>query len=149
MINSTNPNEEELWNTHYNQWMKEKEDLRKQQLSLDKADNEYYKRANLILKFCQHASSIFIKSSADEKRLICEVIGSNFIANGKNIDITLHSAIYDIIDMVENNAINNGRFELTENQTGIKKEPSKKALDLNGGADEARTRDLLRDRQTL
>ena len=43
----------------------------------------------------------------------------------------------------------NARFELAETQSGIKKEPSKKALNLNGGNDEARTRDLLRDRQAL
>ena len=29
----------------------------------------------------------------------------------------------------------NGRFELTKNQLGTKKEPSKKAPNLNGGAD--------------
>ena len=43
----------------------------------------------------------------------------------------------------------NGRFELTKNQLGTKKEPSKKALNLNGGNDEARTRDLMRDRHAL
>lgn len=32
----------------------------------------------------------------------------------------------------------NGRFELTKNQLGTKKEPLKKALNLNGGADVAR-----------
>lgn len=32
----------------------------------------------------------------------------------------------------------NARFELAETQSGTKKEPSKKALDLNGGNDEAR-----------
>ena len=30
------------------------------------------------------------------------------------------------------------RFELTESQMGIKKEPSEKALDLNGGLDASR-----------
>ena len=43
----------------------------------------------------------------------------------------------------------NGRFELAKNQSGTKKEPLNKALNLNGGNDEARTRDLLRDRQAL
>ena len=43
----------------------------------------------------------------------------------------------------------NARFELTETQSGTKKEPSKKALNLNGGNDEARTRDLMRDRHAL
>jgi hypothetical protein len=32
----------------------------------------------------------------------------------------------------------NGRFELAQTQVGTKKEPIKKALDLNGGNDEAR-----------
>ena len=32
----------------------------------------------------------------------------------------------------------NGRFELTKNQLGTKKEPLKKALNLNGGVDVAR-----------
>ena len=41
------------------------------------------------------------------------------------------------------------RFELTETQSGTKKEPFKKALNLNGGNDEARTRDLMRDRHAL
>ena len=43
----------------------------------------------------------------------------------------------------------NTRFELTETQAGIKKEPTKEALNLNGGNDEARTRDLMRDRHAL
>ena len=41
------------------------------------------------------------------------------------------------------------RFELTETQLGQQKRASKKALDLNGGNDEARTRDLMRDRHAL
>lgn len=43
----------------------------------------------------------------------------------------------------------NGRFELAQTQSCTKKEPLDKALNLNGGTDEARTRDLLRDRQAL
>ena len=43
----------------------------------------------------------------------------------------------------------NSTIELAETQAGIKKEPTKEALNLNGGTDEARTRDLLRDRQAL
>ena len=47
------------------------------------------------------------------------------------------------------NNLPDNRYELDESQTGIKKEPSKKALNLNGGNDEARTRDLMRDRHAL
>ena len=88
-------------------------------------------------------------SSPSEKRTICEIIGSNFIANGKNIDITLYPIFYDIIEMNHSGSSQNGRFELTQTQSGQKKRASKKAPLLNGGTDEARTRDLLRDRQTL
>ena len=43
----------------------------------------------------------------------------------------------------------NARFELVKNQSDTKKEPINKALNLNGGNDEARTRDLMRDRHAL
>ena len=43
----------------------------------------------------------------------------------------------------------NSTIELAETQAGIKKEPTKRALNLNGGNDEARTRDLMRDRHAL
>ena len=40
-------------------------------------------------------------------------------------------------------------IELAQTQSGTTKEPLKKALNLNGGNDEARTRDLMRDRHAL
>lgn len=40
-------------------------------------------------------------------------------------------------------------FEVAQAQSGTKKEPLDKALNLNGGNDEARTRDLMRDRHAL
>ena len=40
-------------------------------------------------------------------------------------------------------------IEPTETRMNIKKTTSYEAVLLNGGTDEARTRDLLRDRQTL
>ena len=66
---------------------------------LNKADDEFYKQSDLILKFCKNASKIFMEATPSEKRTICEIIGSNFIASGKNIDITLYPVFYDIIEM--------------------------------------------------
>ena len=57
----------------------------------------------------------------------------------------MYPVFYDIIEMNRLGRSQNGRFELAENQSGIKKEPLNKALNLNGGNDEARTRDLMRD----
>lgn len=149
MLKSTNDVEDELWNNTYTQLRAEKEQLREQLTCIDKADDEFYKQSDLILRFCKNASKIFIKATPSEKRTICEIIGSNFIANGKNIDITLYPVFYDVIEMNQLNRSQNARFELTETQSGTKKEPSKEALNLNGGNDEARTRDLMRDRHAL
>lgn len=90
-----------------------------------------------------------MEATPSEKRTICKIIGSNFTANAKKIDITLYPLFYDVIEMNRLGRSQNGRFELAQTQSGIKKEPLEKALDLNGGNDEARTRDLMRDRHAL
>lgn len=102
-----------------------------------------------MLKFCKNAHALFLKATPDEKRTICEIIGSNFLATGKELSITLYPVFEDIIEFNKNNARYSSRFELAQTQSGTKKEPLEKALNLNGGNDEARTRDLLRDRQAL
>ena len=149
MLKSINENENTLWNNTYAQLQEEKVQLMDKLACINKADDEFYKQSDLILKFCKNASKIFMKATPSEKRTICEIIGSNFTANAKKIDITLYPVFYDIIEMNRLNHSENTRFELTETQSGIKKEPSKKAPNLNGGNDEARTRDLMRDRHAL
>ena len=141
--------ENELWNETYKELRAEKDELLNKLSLIDKADDEYYRQSDLILKFCKNASKIFSNSSASDKRTICEIIGSNFTANAQNIDISLYPLFYDVIQMNMLNRSENTRFELAETQAGIKKEPTKEALNLNGGNDEARTRDLMRDRHAL
>ncbi|CDC18124.1 recombinase [Clostridium sp. CAG:306] len=149
MLKSTNDSENELWNATYTELRAEKEHLMEKLSCIDKADDDFYKQSDLILKFCKNASKIFMKATPSEKRTICEIIGSNFTANAQNIDITLYPIFYDIIEMNRLGHSQNGRFELAQTQSCTKKEPLDKALNLNGGTDEARTRDLLRDRQAL
>ena len=145
MLKSIHEGENELWNSTYVQLQEEKSQLMDKLACINKADDEFYKQADLILKFCKNASQIFLKATPSQKRTICEIIGSNFKANAQNIDITMYPVFYDIIEMNRKGNSKKGRFELPETQTGTKKEPNKKALNLNGGTDEARTRDLLRD----
>ena len=66
-----------------------------------------------------------MEATPSEKRTICEIIGSNFIASGKNIDITLYPVFYDIIEMNRLGRSQNARFELVKNQLGTKKETLK------------------------
>lgn len=149
MLKNADGSEDELWNATYKQLSAEKTELRERLACIDKADDEFYKQSDLILNFCKDASNIFIKSTPSQKRTICEIIGSNFKANAQKLDITLYPLFYDIIQINMLNSSKSERFELTETQSGRKKEPSKKALNLNGGNDEARTRDLMRDRHAL
>ena len=99
MLKSSDSAENELWNQAYRELKAEKEQLPEKLASINKADDEFYKQSDLILKFCENASKTFMEATPSEKRAICEIIGSNFIASGKNIDITLYPVFYDIIEM--------------------------------------------------
>lgn len=77
---------------------------------INKADDEFYKQSDLILKFCKNASQLFLKATPSQKRTICEIIGSNFKANAQNIDITLYPVFYDIIEMKSLSHSQNTRF---------------------------------------
>lgn len=99
MLKSSDSAENELWNQAYRELKAEKEQLPEKLASINKADDEFYKQSDLILKFSKNAGKIFIEATPSEKRTICEIIGSNFIASGKNIDITLYPVFYDIIEM--------------------------------------------------
>ena len=95
--------EEDFWNKINKEYHAEKAELIEQLnrimdklACINKADDEFYKQSDLILKFCKNASKIFLKATPSEKRTICEIIGSNFTANAKKIDITLYPVFYDI-----------------------------------------------------
>ena len=149
LLKNPTPSVKEQWKENYNLWKEEKEALRIQQVSIDKADDNFYEISNTIINFCKNAHNFFISATPSQKRTICEILGSNFSANGKKLSITLHSVFNDIIEANKSQNHQPTRLELAETQAGIKKEPTKEALNLNGGTDEARTRDLLRDRQAL
>ena len=133
MLKNADSSEDVLWNATYKQLSAEKTELREKLACIDKADDEFYKQSDLILKFCKNASKIFLKATPSEKRTICEIIGSNFTANAQKIDITLYPIFYDIIEMNRLSHSKNARFELSEMQAGQQKRASKKALDFNGG----------------
>lgn len=78
MLKSIHEGENEIWNSTYAQLQEEKSQLMDKLACINKADDEFYKQADLILKFCKNASQIFLKATPSQKRTICEIIGSNF-----------------------------------------------------------------------
>ena len=106
----------------------QKEDLLEQLSRIDKADDEFYKQSDLILKFCKNASKIFMEATPSEKRTICEIIGSNFTANAKKIDVTLYPVFYDIIEMNRMGNSENGSSNSFKLKQALKKSLLKRLL---------------------
>lgn len=77
MLKSSDSAENELWNQTYRELKAEKEQLLEKLACINKADDEFYKQSDLILKFCKNASKIFLEATPSEKRTICKIIGSN------------------------------------------------------------------------
>lgn len=92
---------------------------------------------------------MFLNGSVEDKRFITHTVLSNSSYYDGNFDVELHPAFDTLFRLFQANEHQNSIIELAETQAGTKKEPSKKALNLNGGNDEARTRDLMRDRHAL
>ncbi len=78
-----------------------------------------------------------------------QTVLSNATYYDGNFDVELHPAFDTLFRLAKESNHQNSTIELPESSSGQQKRASKKALDLNGGNDEDRTRDLLRDRQAL
>lgn len=77
MPKSIKENENALWNDTHAQLQEEKVSLVDKLACINKADDEFYKQSDLILKFRKNASKIFMEATPPKKRTICEIIGSN------------------------------------------------------------------------
>ena len=66
MLKNADSSEDELWNATYKQLSAEKTELREKLACIDKADDEFYKQSDLILKFCKNASKIFLKATCKQ-----------------------------------------------------------------------------------
>ncbi len=92
---------------------------------------------------------MFLNGSVEDKRFITQTVLSNATYYDGNFDVELHPAFDTLFRLAKESNHQNSTIELPESSSGQQKRASKKALDLNGGNDEDRTRDLLRDRQAL
>ena len=152
MLRNPTSEEKELWQMNYDMWKEEKEALRTQQVSIDKADDNFYEQSNTILDFCKNAHEFFLTATPTQKRTVCEILGSNFSAKGKELSIELYPVFKDIIELNKmDKKYEKGltRFEHAQMQNVPNKKTLPEKCFNNGGNDEARTRDLMRDRHAL
>ena len=113
---------EEFWKERHNEWFDEKDKLIEKLKGYNEVAKNFEEGSNLLENFCKLAPEAYLKASPKKKQQILKIIGSNFLYKDKKVSIELTS-VFDLL-------INN---------------PFSQKI----GNDEARTRDLLRDRQAL
>ncbi len=92
---------------------------------------------------------MFINGTVEDKRFIAQTVLSNSSYYDENFDVELHSAFDTLFRLAKESEHQNSTIEPPESIDFANKKDPKKGQFVNGGTDEARTRDLLRDRQAL
>ncbi len=141
--------DEDLWLKTNKKWHAEKTELINQLQRMNRADEEFYALAEMLLKFCKNAHEMYLKGTEEEKRFITSTVISNITYYDKNLNIELFPVFYILSDLIKEEDKKFATLEPVESIDFANKKDPKKGQFVNGGTDEARTRDLLRDRQTL
>ena len=136
---------EDFWRTQNKIYHNEKNALIDKLKYLNNGDEKFYNNAEILLNWCKNSYETFKNGSNADKRFITKILVSNISYSAKKLDIELKPVFYGMLK----NSKNNATIEPTQTRINTKKQPLNEAVLLNGGTDEARTRDLLRDRQTL
>ncbi len=136
---------EDFWRVQNRKWHAEKADLLERLKVINSIDTKFYDNAETLLNLCKNSPEIFKNGTNEQKRLIAKIIGSNFVYKDKKLSIEPYSVFYELLNAKENQLT----LEPAETQSGSTKAAPESADFKNGGNDEARTRDLMRDRHAL
>ena len=136
---------EDFWKLQNKKWHAEKRDLYERLKVVNDVDNQFYYDAETLLNWCKDSHRLFLEGSPEQKRLIGKCVLSNFSYKDKKLSLEPHSVFYELLKIPKNKKT----IEPFKTQSESIKKAPKGANFKNGGTDEARTRDLLRDRQTL
>lgn len=137
--------DEEFWRIQNKKWRKEKNELMEQLSMLDVADEQFYMNCEQLLSFAKNAHEMFLKGSIEDKSFITKLVISKITYYNKKLDIELYPVFNSLLK--KGNKI--ATLEQAEMQTISTKKAPEGANFKNGGNDEARTRDLMRDRHAL
>ena len=136
---------EEFWRTQNKIYHNEKNALIDKLKYLNNSDEKFYNNTEILLNWCKNSYETFKNGSNADKRFITKILVSNLTYSAKTLKVELKPVFSGMLK----NGKNNETIEPTQTRINTKKQPPNEAVLLNGGTDEARTRDLLRDRQTL
>lgn len=140
---------EEFWMAANKKWHAEKTELINQLQRMNKADEEFYNMCEMLLKFCKNAHEMYLNGTAEEKRFITSTVISNITYHDKNLNIELFPVFYTLSDLIKEEDKKLSTLEPPESIDFTNKKDPQEGQFSNGGNDEARTRDLMRDRHAL
>ena len=141
--------DEDFWREINKSYHAEKTELIEALHRVNEADIRFYETCEKLLKFARNAHQMFLNGSVEDKRFITQTILSNATYYDGNFDVELHPAFDTLFRLAKESNHQNSTIEPPETQSeNIKKAPEG-ANFKNGGNDEARTRDLMRDRHAL
>lgn len=136
---------EDFWKSQNRIWHAEKDELYNRLKKINNFDNQFYSDSEILLKWCKNTYESFKNGSEEDKRFISKIVISNMSYKDKKLDIVPHPLFFG---MLKANA-KKTTIELPETRAKKQKTTPKEVVFVNGGTDETRTRDLLRDRQAL
>lgn len=141
--------DEDFWKERNLEYHAEKTELINKLHRLNEADINFYNTCEKLLKFAKDAPNMFLNGTVEDKRFITQIVLSNATYYDKKLDVELHPAFDTLFRLSKEHELNKTTPEPSESIDFTNKKDPKKGQFVNGGNDEARTRDLMRDRHAL
>ncbi len=141
--------DEDFWREINKSYHAEKTELIEALHRVNEADIRFYETCEKLLKFARNAHQMFLNGSVEDKRFITQTVLSNATYYDGNFDVELHPAFDTLFRLAKESNHQNSTIEPPETQSESIKKAPEGANFKNGGNDEARTRDLMRDRHAL
>ncbi len=141
--------EEDFWKKINQEYHAEKAELIEQLNRINEADVKFYDTCEKLLAFAKDSYNMFMNGTVEDKRFITQTVLSNATYYDGKLDVELHPAFDTLFRLSKEYEHQKLTIELSESIDFTNKKDPKKGQFVNGGNDEARTRDLMRDRHAL
>ena len=133
------------WKKFNEEFHSEKNELICKLDRINSADTEFYNTCEKILCFVNNAENMFLNGNVEDKRFITKLLLSNSSYYNGKLDIVLHPIFDTLLRLSQEHKQAKQHIEPSETMAIQQKTASEETVFKNGGTDEARTRDLLRD----
>ncbi len=141
--------DEDFWKERNQEYHAERAELIEKLQRINEADEKFYDTCEQLLKFAKNAYDMFMNGTVEDKRFITQIVLSNSTYYDKKLDVELHPVFDTLFRLTKEYEQNKSTIEPSESIDFTNKKDPKKGQFVNGGNDEARTRDLMRDRHAL